>query len=273
MTSKNANNSKNGSNHRTKICNNKLLAAQHLKNAINKRSFRCIKRMPMTRTLTWFSGFRKFSRNIRFSKRSRWTTFDPNVWINDMYIRAQINDMDFINLFRLDSDNKINKATQLLRKGVDINVINEYKKTALNESCFNYDIESINYLIDNGANVSNCIDEIMEFLTRDYKMIDKKRPKIIEIIDILLYSGAVTTRTERCIVEAQQRAMVLCLFKILYHKFIFLDVNTMFDLVQTLLLDIVPEETIIKIYIMFHNIYYINDIFDMNDIYNIINDL
>jgi hypothetical protein len=158
-----------------------------------------------------------------------------------MYIRAQINNMDFINLFRHERNNKITNANILLSKGVDINVNNEYGRTALNEACFNHDIESIKYLIDNGANVSICIDEIMEFLAWAYKMIDRKRSKIIEIVEILLYSGAVTSRTELCIVEVQHRAMILCLFEILYNKFIFLDVNSMFDLVQTLLLEIVSE--------------------------------
>ena len=201
----------------------------------------CIKPISRPRILTWYTCFRKFSRNIRFGKKSREKTIDPNVWINDMYIRAQINDMDFINLFRLNRDNKIYRATQLLRKGVDININNEYGRTALNEACFNLDIESIKYLIDNGANVSICIDEVMGFLEWLYKMIDRKRPKIIEIVEILLYSGAVTTRTERFIVEVKQRAMILFLFEILYHKFIFLDMYTMVDLVQTLLLEIVPE--------------------------------
>ena len=36
-------------------------------------------------------------------------------------------------------------------------------------------------------------------------------------------------------VDIVNRSRVLCLFKILYHKYIFLDVNSMFDLVQVLL--------------------------------------
>jgi hypothetical protein len=165
---------------------------------------------------------------------------------------------------------------QLLRKGVNINSNDEFGMTALNYAIIRRNSEVSEFLIQHGADISIGINKTIEHLIWEHKTLGKKYD---ETIEPLIYHGAVTTRTERCIVEAQQRAMVLCLFKILYHKFIFLDVNSMFDLVQTLLLDIVPEEMII--YIMFYNninhlfdindIYNINDLFDINDIYNIIN--
>ena len=37
------------------------------------------------------------------------------------------------------------------------------------------------------------------------------------------------------VVDIVNRSLVLCLFKMLYHKYIFLDVNSIFDLVQVLL--------------------------------------
>ena len=39
------------------------------------------------------------------------------------------------------------------------------------------------------------------------------------------------------VVDIVNRSRVLCLFKILYHKYIFLNVNSIFDLVQTLLFE------------------------------------
>ena len=165
-------------------------------------------------------------------------------------------------------------VNHLLRKGVNINSNDEFGRTALNYAIIRGNREVSEFLIQHGADVSIGINETIEHLLRRYEFSREKCDEMIEIIEPLIYHGAVTTHTERCIVEAQQRAMVLCLFKILYHKFIFLDVNTMFDLVQTLLLDIVPEETIIKIYIIFvneHDIHDMNNMNDMNDIYNIIN--
>ena len=43
-------------------------------------------------------------------------------------------------------------------------------------------------------------------------------------------------------VDIVNRSRVLCLFKILYHKYIFLDVNSIFDLVQVLLCEGLYEE-------------------------------
>ena len=44
------------------------------------------------------------------------------------------------------------------------------------------------------------------------------------------------------VVDIVNRSRVLCLFKILYHKYIFLDVNSIFDLVQVLLYEGLYEE-------------------------------
>ena len=44
------------------------------------------------------------------------------------------------------------------------------------------------------------------------------------------------------VVDIVDRSRVLCLFKILYHKYIFLDVNWIFDLVQVLLCEGLYEE-------------------------------
>ncbi len=63
-------------------------------------------------------------------------------------------------------------------------------------------------------------------------------------VEPLLYSGILATPYSACspqskpsadVVEIVNRSRVLCLFKILYHKYIFLDVNSKFDLVQVLL--------------------------------------
>ena len=63
-------------------------------------------------------------------------------------------------------------------------------------------------------------------------------------IEPLLYIGLDATPYSECspqhkpsadVVDIVNRSRVLCLFKILYHKYIFLDVNWIFDLVQVLL--------------------------------------
>ena len=63
-------------------------------------------------------------------------------------------------------------------------------------------------------------------------------------IQPLLYIGLDATPYFLCnpqsrpsvdVVESVNRSRVLCLFKILYHKYIFLDINSIFDLVQVLL--------------------------------------
>jgi len=63
-------------------------------------------------------------------------------------------------------------------------------------------------------------------------------------VEPLLYIGLDATSCSVCspqskpsadVVNIVNRSLVLCLFKILYHKYIFLDVNSIFDLVQVLL--------------------------------------
>ena len=63
-------------------------------------------------------------------------------------------------------------------------------------------------------------------------------------VEPLLYIGLDATPCSACspqskpsadVVDIVNRSRVLCLFKILYHKYIFLDVNSIFDLVQVLL--------------------------------------
>ena len=63
-------------------------------------------------------------------------------------------------------------------------------------------------------------------------------------VEPLLYIGLDATPYSACstqskpsadVIDIVNRSRVLCLFKILYHKYIFLDVNSIFDLVQVLL--------------------------------------
>ena len=65
-------------------------------------------------------------------------------------------------------------------------------------------------------------------------------------IEPLLYIGLDATPYSKChpqskpsadVVDIVNRSRVLCLFKILYHKYIFLDINWIFDLVQVLLFE------------------------------------
>ena len=63
-------------------------------------------------------------------------------------------------------------------------------------------------------------------------------------VEPLLYIGLDATPYSACspqskpsadVIDIVNRSRVLCLFKILYHKYIFFDVNSIFDLVQVLL--------------------------------------
>ncbi len=65
-----------------------------------------------------------------------------------------------------------------------------------------------------------------------------------ESVEPLLYIGLDATPYSACspqskpsadVVDIVNRSRVLCLFKILYHKYIFLDANSIFSLVQVLL--------------------------------------
>ena len=66
-------------------------------------------------------------------------------------------------------------------------------------------------------------------------------------VEPLLYIGLDATPYSACsptgpwskpsadVIDIVNRSRVLCLFKILYHKYIFLNVNSIFDVVQALL--------------------------------------
>ena len=56
-----------------------------------------------------------------------------------------------------------------------------------------------------------------------------------ESFEPLLYIGLDPSFHQ--VIDVVSRSRVLCLFKILYHKFIFLDVNSIFDLVQILMIE------------------------------------
>ena len=81
---------------------------------------------------------------------------------------------------------------------------------------------------------------LLEKLTRE-KAYERRNEKSVEP---LLYIGLDATPYSACspqskpsadVVDIVNRSRVLCLFKILYHKYIFLNVNSIFDLVQVLL--------------------------------------
>ena len=77
------------------------------------------------------------------------------------------------------------------------------------------------------------------------------RERVFEVrndksVEPLLYIGLDATPSSACspqskpsadvdVIDIVNRSRVLCLFKILYHKYIFLDINSIFDLVQVLL--------------------------------------
>jgi hypothetical protein len=56
-------------------------------------------------------------------------------------------------------------------------------------------------------------------------------------LDATPYSKRSVFEINADVVDIVNRSRVLCLFKILYHKYIFLDVKSIFDLVQVLLLE------------------------------------
>ena len=70
-------------------------------------------------------------------------------------------------------------------------------------------------------------------------------------VEPLFYIGLDATPYSACsplrkpsadVVDIVNRSLVLCLFKVLYHKYIYLDVNWIFDLVQVLLCEGLYEE-------------------------------
>ena len=84
------------------------------------------------------------------------------------------------------------------------------------------------------------LDCLLEKLVRE-RVFEVRNDKSVEP---LLYIGLDATPYSACspqskpsadLVDIVNRSRVLCLFKILYHKYIFLNVNSIFDLVQVLL--------------------------------------
>jgi len=82
---------------------------------------------------------------------------------------------------------------------------------------------------------------LLEKLVRE-RAFEVRNDKSIE--SLFLYIGLDATPYSVCsslrkpsadVVDIVNRSRVLCLFKILYHKYIYLDVNWIFDLVQVLL--------------------------------------
>ena len=78
---------------------------------------------------------------------------------------------------------------------------------------------------------------LLEKLVRE-RVFDVRNDKSVEP---LLYIGLDATPYPACSPQSKpfadivNRSRVLCLFKILYHKYVYLDVNSIFDLVQVLL--------------------------------------
>ena len=84
------------------------------------------------------------------------------------------------------------------------------------------------------------LDCLLEKLVRE-RVFEVRNDKSVEP---LLYIGLDAAPYSACspqskpsadVVDIVNRSRVLCLFKILYHKYIFLDINSIFDLVQVLL--------------------------------------
>ena len=83
------------------------------------------------------------------------------------------------------------------------------------------------------------LDCLLEKLVREWEF-EVRNDKSVEP---LLYIGLDATPYSACsplrkpcadVVDIVNRSRVLCLFKVLYHKYIFLNVNSIFDLVQVL---------------------------------------
>ena len=84
------------------------------------------------------------------------------------------------------------------------------------------------------------LDCLLEKLVRE-RVFEVRNDKSVEP---LLYIGLDATPYSACspqskpsaeVVDIVNRSRVLCLFKIFYHKYIYLDINSIFDLVQVLL--------------------------------------
>ena len=91
------------------------------------------------------------------------------------------------------------------------------------------------------------MDCLLEKLVREW-VFELRNDKSVEPF---LYIGLDATPYSACspqskpsadVVDIVNQSRVLCLFKILYHKYIFLNVNSIFDLVQVLLYEGLYEE-------------------------------
>ena len=90
-------------------------------------------------------------------------------------------------------------------------------------------------------NCFDLLDCLLEKLVHERVLFEVRND---ESVEPLLYIGLDATPYSACspqskpsadVVDIVNRSRVLCLFKILYHKYIFLNVNSIFDLVQVLL--------------------------------------
>ena len=115
----------------------------------------------------------------------------------------------------------LNLLTQSLPH-VDVRMAVSLTLVAIERDCFDL----------MGCLLENLVNE-RAFEVRNDKSVE---PLLYIGLDATPYS-ACSPRRKPCadVVDIVNRSRVLCLFKILYHKYIYLDVNWIFDLVQVLL--------------------------------------
>jgi ankyrin repeat protein len=141
---------------------------------------------------------------------------------------------------------RLDQAGALIDAGVDLNATDEYGRTPLMIALIHGRLDQAGALIDAGVDLNATAE-------------DGRTPLMIALIhrrldqvDALIYAGVDLNATaedgrttlmialihgHQEIIKKLKRSRVLCLFKILYHKFIFLDVNSIFDLVQILMIE------------------------------------
>jgi hypothetical protein len=80
------------------------------------------------------------------------------------------------------------------------------------------------------------------------KLVNEEALQVVKdkSIEPLLLTGLVTTIKNNSpeIVEMVNRSRILSLFKILYHKFIYLDINSIFELIQVMMRETYTSELI-----------------------------
>ncbi len=114
---------------------------------------------------------------------------------------------------------------------VDVRMAVSLTLVAIERDCFNL----------MGCLLENLVHE-RTFEVRNDKSIE---PPIYIGLDATPYSAcsphfpyvACSPQPSADVIDIVNRSRVLCLFKILYHKYIYLDINSIFDLVQTLLFE------------------------------------